>query len=412
MEEVTAPDPQTVVIRWKSTYRDANRLNEEFPPLPRHLLEQPFQTQVATFTNLPFWSTEYVGAGPYRLDRWESGTFIEATAFDRHPLGQPTIGRIRILFIPDANAGLAQLLSGDVHATVDDVIRFQQAAILRKEWTPRNGGTVLSIPDQWRRTEIQHRPEYANPRAILDPRVRRALAYGLDRQALVEALFEGEGIVADSPVPTTVDYFPAIRSQLVSYTYEPRRTEQLMTEAGFTRGADGVYASPTEGRLSWELKVNIGTQAETEMAIMAAGWRQLGFDFREATLPAAQSRDGQIRGTFPTLFTGGGITGDDQFINFTSPRIPNADNRWVGNNRGGWSNPDYDRLAEQFNVALDRSERGRLVAQMIRFFNDDVAALSLYYNPGMVAFTSAIEGPRLSAPEPLRTWNIQEWRWK
>ncbi len=411
MEEVAAPDPRTLVITWRRPYRDAAVLSIEFPPAPRHLLMQAWESQPATVPHLPFWTTEFVGAGPYQLERWVAGSAIDATAFASHIGGQPAISRIRVLFISDANTAVTTLLAGEVQATLDDVIRYQQGAILRRQWAGSQAGTIFAIPDQWRRTEFQHRPEYATPRSLTDPRVRRALAHGVDRQALIDTLFEGEGLMSDSPVPTSADYYDSVRPLLVGYAYEPQRVAQLMAEAGFTRGAEG-WASPSDGRPTWEIKVVAGAQAESEMSIMAAGWRQLGFEMRETVLPTAQSRDGQIRGTFPTMFSGGGLVGDSQLSLFNSRAIPTADNRWVGQNRGGWSNPEYDRLEALFNDALDRTERGRLVGQLVRIFSDDAATISLYFNPGIVAFSNEIEGPVLTDPETIRTWNIQRWRWK
>jgi peptide/nickel transport system substrate-binding protein len=314
MEELSAPDDRTLVIRWRQPFPEAGALGDgrvrEFFALPRHILEGPFETQRDVFTSLPFWNTAYVGLGPFRLDRWEQGAFIEAAAFDGYAWGRPRIERIRIVFIADANTALANLLSGDAHVTLDDVIRFQQGAILKREWGPTNGGSVLLIPDQWRRTEIQQRADYASPRALLDVRVRRALAHTVDRQALNDALFEGGGPMADSPLSPAADYYPLVDRALVKYPYDPRQADLIMAEAGFARGSDGFFAGPSDGHLTWDLRVNTGPQAETEMAIMAANWRQLGFDFRETVVPAAQSRDGQARATFPTLFSGGGSVGD------------------------------------------------------------------------------------------------------
>src|SRR5439155_22714166 len=69
IEDVLAPDERTIVIRWKRAYPLAAALAEDFAPLPRHILEQPFQQLDAdTFTNHPYWAREFVGLGPYRLD--------------------------------------------------------------------------------------------------------------------------------------------------------------------------------------------------------------------------------------------------------------------------------------------------------------------------------------------------------
>lgn len=80
IHEALAPDPQTIVFRWSSPYPDASPMSsDEFPPLPRHLLmpafaayEQDPGTRDA-FVNHRYWTSDYVGAGAFRLDRLEPG---------------------------------------------------------------------------------------------------------------------------------------------------------------------------------------------------------------------------------------------------------------------------------------------------------------------------------------------------
>jgi len=145
IEETVAPDPQTVLIRWKRSYAQAAELAETFGPLPRHLLESPFQTANAdTFSANPFWTQQFVGAGPFRLDGWAPGASIEASAFDRHVLGKPKIGRVRITFISDPNTALANLLAGEVHFAADDSIRFEQGLTLQKDWARETGARCSS----------------------------------------------------------------------------------------------------------------------------------------------------------------------------------------------------------------------------------------------------------------------------
>src|SRR5262249_39697548 len=89
MEDVQAPDAGTVVITWKRLYPGASAIGSSyggtgriFQALPRHILEQSFsQGQPEAFMSHPFWAGDYVGLGPFRLDRWEPGAFIEGSAF-------------------------------------------------------------------------------------------------------------------------------------------------------------------------------------------------------------------------------------------------------------------------------------------------------------------------------------------
>ena len=422
MEEVLAPDARTVVIRWRQAFPDAGNLEAGtagltnalgFPPLPRHLLDAQLQQgNIDAFITLPFWNTEYVGLGPYRMDRWEPGTYFEGAAFDQHVLGRPKIDRIRMMFVPDFNTTLANMLAGEAHITVDDSIRFQQALVLRREWEPRNGGIVLVYPALWRHTYFQQRPELARPSTLIDVRVRKAFAHSVDKQALNDTLFEGEGILTETPIATTSSYFAEVDRAAVKYPYDVRRTEQLMAEAGYARGADGVWTHLTAGRFAFEVTAFQSPQNENEMHIMGATWRQAGFDVAERVWAANLSGDTQMRATHPSLSNssaGAGTPGDLTLAEYTT--VPSAQNRWAGTNRGGWTNPEFSRFAEQFNTTLARDERAPLLVQMARIFTDDAPVISLYFNPTTTAFVSSLKGPKAAVPEGTMAWDVYDWEW-
>lgn len=414
MEEVVATEPRTVRIRWARLYPDAGVLGSEFQPLPRHILENAFQQESAdSFVNHPYWSIEYVGLGPYRLERWEPGSFIEGRAFDQHVLGRPRIDRVVIRFISDENTVLSNLLAGEVHFATDRSIRFQHAMVLRREWAAALGGTAILTPSQGRYTLVQVRPELARPRAVLDVRVRRALAHAIDKQALNDALFEGQGAPSDSFVAHEAPYFAEIDRAISRYPYDPRRTETLMNEAGFARGGDGLFASGTGERFSPELLDETGAHNEQELAIMADSWRRAGIDVQPALLPAAQLRDAQVRASFPAFYTttGGGVReGRMDFL--TSGQIPTPANRYSGGNRGGWSNSEYDGWWDAFSTTLDRSERDRHVVMMEQLASEQLPALMLFFNFGVSAHLAALRGPDSRAIDSAVNWNVYEWELK
>jgi peptide/nickel transport system substrate-binding protein len=61
---------------------------------------------------LPFWTQEYVSAGPYKLDRWEPGAFLEVSAFEGHALGRPKIDKMTLRIIGDENTMLSNVPLG------------------------------------------------------------------------------------------------------------------------------------------------------------------------------------------------------------------------------------------------------------------------------------------------------------
>src|SRR5205807_1975626 len=104
-------------------------------PLPRHILETQFtQGDKANFINLPFWSAEFVGLGPYKLKEFSAGSHILVVANDRYVLGRPKIDEIDVQTISDNNAIEAALLAGTVDVVLGRALSVDQASQLQTQW--------------------------------------------------------------------------------------------------------------------------------------------------------------------------------------------------------------------------------------------------------------------------------------
>src|SRR5206468_11588874 len=122
-------------------------------------------------------------------------------------------------------------------------MRFEHATVLQREWAATHAGIVENVPSTAVTNLIQFRADYQKTPALLDLRVRRALAHAIDKQALLDALFEGQGTIADSAISPEDSYFPEVEPVITRYPYDTRRTEALMNEAGFFKDAEGFYGS-------------------------------------------------------------------------------------------------------------------------------------------------------------------------
>src|SRR5207247_7670037 len=126
--------------------------------------------------------------------------------------------------------------------------------------------------------------------------------------------------------------------------------QALLTEAGYARGADGIWTSSTAGRLSFPLLTGASGPNERELSILGDGWRRAGFDIQENIMPAAQLQDGQARSVFPGLSAISLPNGEDALATSSTIGISAPENRWTGRNRGGWSNAELDRFAAAFST--------------------------------------------------------------
>jgi peptide/nickel transport system substrate-binding protein len=396
-------------------YADAAAMDITFQPLPRHILEEPFQRLDAqAFASLSFWGRDYVGLGPYRLDDWTPGTSIDASAFDRHALGRPKIDRIRVLLVDDANTAMAMMLSGDAHFANELVFFYEEAASLEQQWRARGGpsvGTVAYAPALQRPTVFQLRPEFANPPALLDVRVRRAIAHGMDAPSAVEVTTGGKGIIAFSLTSPLAQYYPVVERMLEKHAYDPRATQQQLEAAGLVKGEEGFYFMANGDPFWVEVATDGGATNERENAIYVDSLRRAGVNASGRVIPIAQIRDPRTRAAFPGLQTAG--IGTKSVTQMTSAGIPRSENRWAGNNRGAWSNVEYDRLAEAMRRAVDRDERVGQIAQMEQILSEDTALIPNLFTPVAIAFVAGLRGPvvRMTPDASWGPLRVHTWEW-
>ena len=114
--------------------------------------------------------------------------------------------------------------------------------------------------------------------------------------------------------------------------------------------------------------------------------------------------------TFSGMATRGGGLAERTWL---SSEIGTAANRWVGENRAGWSDPSYDSLFERFTGALDASERTRLVVQMIQRQSQELPTLDGYtniYTAGPHILMQLTHCPALMPPAPYDPLSSNERR--
>lgn len=187
-----------------------------------------------------------------------------------------------------------------------------------------------------------------------------------------------------------------------------------MAEAGFRKGADGFYADAAGGRFSFEVRGVARGQEEQDTTIVVDDLRQAGLDVFMTLLPASQRAvDNRVKGTFPALTLNNNTLqrglGLEKWV---SSNIGSPETDWVGTNRSGWSNPDFDRLHDLWTTALDRDAANRYLVQMMKLLSEVLPSLPLYYNFQVVTHTAALRGPQPITPDSTRYGNIHEWEWK
>ncbi len=410
LSEVVALDDHTLVVRFPQPFVNANQ-GDNTPPLPVHILREVYQRgDRHLFENHPYWTTEFVGLGPYKLTRWERGSFMEGQAHEQYFLGRPKIDRLIIRYFGDVNGMIAALLAGDLDVLPAGAqLDAGQLMVIREAWQGDAKGTVLPMPKGTRNIFLQMR-EPSAPWAR-DVRVRQALAHAIDRQLIVDTLQYGITMPAYTSITPELEAFRLLEQRgAPKYEYDPPRAERLLAEAGWTRGSDGQLRGPA-GQ-PFVITVTSTAQGDNvkEAETVASQWAALGMQSGPSPIAANAANRDELKNVFQGAFIWPGGNLATVLDSFTTGSIPSERTRWKGNNYGGYSNPSYDRLYEQYGVTLDPAQSQSLIADMMKIVADDVATIPIYYAALGLAARKGVEGPGPAAPaQSANAWNIHTW---
>lgn len=365
IRDVEVVDPHTV--RFHFTHAYATQLldaNEGFI-LPKHVWSQlPF----AKWPESGDWFRDHlVVDGPFTLERWKPQEEIVLRANRRYfEAGKPLLEQVVFRIVPDEAARLQELLGG--------------AAQLVESVPPDRADEVAHAPGR-RLDQVWARRYTAivwnTRRAPLDdPLVRRALTIGIDRQALVEALWHGRARVADSPILTTVW---AHAPDLQPWPYDAAAARRLLESRGF-RDTNGDGVLERNGKpLTIELSTNTGNQIRRDaLVLMQDQLKRAGVAVAPALREAAaQNAKLQAHDFDGALVTWSIDTGLDLRYGFDS-RDPDESN-W-----GRYRNPEVDRLLDEIERQPDLAAAKPLFSRVQRLINEDQPYTFLWEPPVFV----------------------------
>ncbi len=383
MESAEAPDPFTFVLYFKQPYYRAGSIGiRSFWPHPRHILEEPYERYLATrnadeFVNLPYWTSEYVHTGPYRLVSFDPAGDIVFQAFDRYFLGRPKIDVVRVRLFLDERTLFSNLLAGTVDLIMESTIHPELGFQLKDRWEPSGEGIVPVKNIGQRFLASQWKPAYQIEPTNLDPRVRAALYHAFDREALSEGLQSGHGeLVAQELLTPGSLFYEETRGAFRRYGYSPDRARALLAEAGWTAGPDGMLRHASDGRRFRNSITATAGRIEQESPAFADYWRRIGMEVEERVVPAAFVRDRTYRAQYPGWEASSAGAGDGIIRRMEGPAAT-AENRWVGN-RDGYDDPTAQLLLNAYWSSIREEDQLRSMRAISEFAEAELPILVLF----------------------------------
>lgn len=305
---------------------------------------------------------------------------------------------------------VANILSGAVDVVTPPGVDVDGAIALRDRWVGTNNQVMMQLTSAVNGAySIQMRPDYVRPRAgLLNRDVREALYRGIDRGAMAEALTHGLAPLADSWVAPAHAMRKDVEAAIPAYSYDLSRAAQLLAGAGWTRGADGILVhQPSGERFTIEVSGQQRAIIQKQQAIIAEAWKAIGADVELHVTPPALDSDRKYESTRPGVLLGS--IADRRFFfdkALHSRETTSDENRWGSRNKGGYSEPQSDRLFDELGRTIDGRQRTGLVRDLVRSHMQDVALMPFFWEVEPVLALGSVTIP---ADKTFAEY-IYEWR--
>ena len=314
--------------------------------------------------------------GPYMITAYDSGNQMVMEPNPHWNGTKPGFKRIVLRHIENTAALQANLLSGDVDMvagegiglTIDQVLNLQKAH-----------------PDQF---HYDYKPSLnyehidlagGNP-MLQDERVRRALLMAIDRQTMVDRLFQGKQPVASTWVnPLSPNYDPSIPM----VKFDPAGAKALLKEAGWTPGSDGVCRNGAGDKLEFELGTTAGNRLrELQEQVVQSNLRN--------ACVATTIKNEPARTLFGDTMKHRSFTGMEMYAwssavtetplrTLGSSQIPREANNYGGANYIGFSNPKMDADIAAAESELDPAKLKAIWADMQTIYAQAIPVLPLFF---------------------------------
>jgi peptide/nickel transport system substrate-binding protein len=392
IDRADAPSALTVRFHLRRAWAPAVATLFSYGTSPQYVLPEHVLAKEAPLAQAPFNAAPSACDGPFVFRSWRRGERLEYDANPRYWRGKPQIGQLDVPIVTDPSTNLTLLQSG---ASDFNLIAPSQQRTL---------ATLPSILYRYVPTaliagiavNVTHPP-------LDDPRVRRAIAAAIDRQAISAKITLGRYPVTQTDRPRySWAYDPAIAEP----SFAPAVADALLDASGWRRGSDGMRRKNGSALTLTYVQFPETTTGVRVAAFVQAELRDRGIvvsiksvSNAQLFLPAAQG--GQLaRGAFDLAYVPWqmGADPDDSFLLGCQAALKNYMR---------YCDPTIDRLEERAVREPDQAARRADYARIDAIVARDVPIIYLF-NPNYIyAYRSALHGFAPNASSP--TWNAYAW---
>lgn len=401
-EGVEAVDDYTVVFKFAEPNVTPLYL-ANFPIVPKHIFEEIPVAEMpeAEESRQP---GKLIGSGPFMFtDMVEREQYV-LEKFADYWEGEPYIDSI-VWKIVDQSVMISLLETGEIDfianpegvapADYETVAAYDNMEIIEQ---PDFGYQVLGFRHNFRpKEDIEEsamNPEKWTPNEKIPKEVRQAIAYAIDRQALIgtgpgEGLLQGHGTIINSPIAP--QFWAYDKDAAIPYEYDPEKAKQILDEAGYTMGDDGFRTDPDGNEWVLNLNYPTGNQLRERSAPIIQ-------EYLEAVGIKVDLRQPKEMSVYIEELDDDTLEWDMYLLGWSlASGDPDPIGLWGAKdayNYSRWYNEESERLLQeaiQAPEAFDQNYRAEKYSEWTHVFSDDLPALILYAQNKIWVYNSKIQ---------------------
>ncbi|HUG17010.1 MAG TPA: ABC transporter substrate-binding protein [Thermomicrobiales bacterium] len=357
--EVTTPDESTVVLTLTEAWA-------------------PFLAQIAMFNasviskafaedDTGKLANQVMGTGPFALQEWTLGQSMVLVKNEHYwEEGLPLLDEINFAVVPDGNSQILQLQGGEIDGIIGQGdLPLNRVEELRGD-PNLNVISFISTYNNFMAINVRNAP-------LDDVKVRQALNYATDKQALIDTVLFGIGELSNSFMPNGALYWNEAQE---GYPFNLERAQELMAESNSPDG------------FPLEFMVRAGNQQQLQIVTsLQQMWAEIGIEVDIQQLDSAVVTDRYREFDFEVILTGwtNDIIDPDQLVTYAI--IPDT----IENYRTGWVNDRAVELANEGRVTLDPDRRREIYHEIQAIHMEDAPFIYLYVLPYVDALRSRVK---------------------
>jgi peptide/nickel transport system substrate-binding protein len=320
-----------------------------------------------------------VGTGAFQLVERVEGDRIVMDAFpDYWEEGLPKLARITFRPIPESSTRVAAVQTGEIH--IANRLSSEEAQLM----LGAPNVTLVRYPVDRVYYIAFNNLTSGVGQPTEDPLVRQAMNYAVDRQAIIDALFDGYASLSTGfMTPENLGY----NSDLEPYPFDPDKARELLAEAGYPDGFEIGFACPSDAYTNFDLVCQAVAGGLQNVGIVPEGGE---IQFMES----GQYWDLEANKELPPLFGDSWSTSDGEALNRLTGALGGENASY-----SAWWTPEIQDYLDQIGTTVDPEARAELYHEFHQMLYDDPPFIYLYEPNTFEAINSAVQNYQPRAAE-------------